>query len=180
MAERNASIEVDLGTDVKFSVDGKAVTVKGAKGELKKVFGLNWLELKAEGSKIVLKSGEATRKHVASMNSIAATITNMKEGVKKGFSYRLAIVYSHFPMTLAVKGKAVEVNNYFGEKKPRIANIIGNTKVEVKGKEVVVSGIDKEAVGQTAGNLEKATRIKVKDTRVFQDGIYLVERQAMA
>ncbi|MEM3690235.1 MAG: 50S ribosomal protein L6, partial [Candidatus Micrarchaeia archaeon] len=62
-----------------------------------------------------------------------------------------------------------------GEKKPRVASIVGDTKVEVKGSEIFVSGVDKEAVGQTCANICSATCIRNKDSRVFQDGIYLVE-----
>jgi large subunit ribosomal protein L6 len=40
---------------------------------------------------------------------------------------------------------------------------------------VIVEGVDKYEVGQTAWNIEKATRIKRRDPRVFQDGIYRVE-----
>ena len=39
-----------------------------------------------------------------------------------------------------------------------------------------MKGVDKEEVGQTALNIEQATRIKGKDPRVFQDGCYLFER----
>ena len=49
-------------------------------------------------------------------------------------------------------------------------------KVEIKGDEVVVSGIDKEAVGQTAANIEQTTRIRGYDPKVFQDGIYPVDK----
>jgi large subunit ribosomal protein L6 len=48
--------------------------------------------------------------------------------------------------------------------------------VEIRGQEVIVEGIDKEECGQTAANLEQATKIKDKDPRVFQDGIYIVEK----
>jgi hypothetical protein len=55
--------------------------------------------------------------------------------------------------------------------------ILPSVKVEVKKQEVIVSGIDIEAVGQTAANIEQATRITGKDSRVFQDGIYIVEKK---
>ncbi len=49
-------------------------------------------------------------------------------------------------------------------------------EIKGKGEEIVVSGIDKVLVGQTAANLEQTTRIKGYDPKVFQDGIYLVEK----
>ncbi len=38
-----------------------------------------------------------------------------------------------------------------------------------------LTGSDKEAIGQSLANLRTATRIKEKDDRVFQDGIYEIE-----
>ncbi|MFA4936009.1 MAG: 50S ribosomal protein L6, partial [Candidatus Methanoperedens sp.] len=51
-----------------------------------------------------------------------------------------------------------------------------NTKVTIKGDQVILNGINKEDVGQTAANIRQATKIKRFDPRVFQDGIYLVEQ----
>ena len=43
--------------------------------------------------------------------------------------------------------------------------------------DVIVSGIDKEAVGQTAANIERCTTVKNRDRRVFQDGIYRIAKE---
>jgi kynureninase len=42
--------------------------------------------------------------------------------------------------------------------------------------EVVLTGIDRELVGTSAANIEHATHIRNRDPRVFQDGIYIVQR----
>jgi large subunit ribosomal protein L6 len=100
----------------------------------------------------------------------------MIKGVTNGFTYKLAIVYSHFPISVSVKKGFIEIYNFTGEKNPRIAKIVGNTSVEVKGKEIIVSGVNKEEVGQTAANIEQAARVKGRDIRIFQDGIYITEK----
>jgi len=41
---------------------------------------------------------------------------------------------------------------------------------------VIVQGINIEDVSQTASNIESATKVKIKDPRVFLDGIYVYER----
>ena len=69
------------------------------------------------------------------------------------------------------------ISNFLGERKPRSAKIMGDSKVEIKGDTVVVSGIDKELVGQTMANIEQATKVRGFDIRVFQDGIYLVDKR---
>jgi len=77
-------------------------------------------------------------------------------------------------MSIETKGTELWIKNFLGEKKPRKAKIIGKVKIEVKGQDVRVHGADKEAVGQTVANIRTATRIREKDGRVFQDGIFIV------
>jgi large subunit ribosomal protein L6 len=101
-------------------------------------------------------------------------------GVTHGWEYEMKIVYSHFPIKAATKGNKFIIENFLGEKAPRQANIIGDTKVQVKGNEVIVNGADLESVSQTAANIERATRIKGFDPRVFQDGIYITEKARRA
>jgi large subunit ribosomal protein L6 len=90
----------------------------------------------------------------------------------------MKVCYSHFPVQVSVVGSEVSIVNFLGEKKARKAKIIGNTKVEVKGDALSITGIDVEALGQTAANIEIATKIKEYDPRVFQDGIYITSKPA--
>ena len=69
------------------------------------------------------------------------------------------------------------IKNFTGERGVRVAKIVGDTKVRVEGDDVIVQGINIEDVGQTAANIEQATRVKEKDPRVFLDGIYIYERK---
>ncbi len=105
-----------------------------------------------------------------------AHINNMITGVTEGFTYHMKIVFAHFPMNVKVNGNKVNIDNFLGERHPRTAKIVGSAKVNVKGDEVTVTGINKEDVGQTVANLEQATKIKGRDPRVFQDGIYLIDK----
>jgi large subunit ribosomal protein L6 len=109
------------------------------------------------------------------MGAIRAHVLNMISGVREGFEIKLKIVYMHFPFTVKVTGNEISVSNFLGEKTPRKTRLIGNCKVEIKGDEIIVTGIDKENVGETASNLEKVTRIKSRDRRVFQDGIFMLK-----
>jgi large subunit ribosomal protein L6 len=71
----------------------------------------------------------------------------------------------------------VAIENFTGERSPRIVKIVGDTKVIVKDEDVIVQGTNIEHVSQTAANIETATKIKIKDPRVFLDGIYIYERR---
>jgi large subunit ribosomal protein L6 len=81
-------------------------------------------------------------------------------------------VYSHFPIKTSVDGNKFIIENFLGERAPRTALILDGVDVQVKGDDVVASGIDKEKVGQTVANIERATAVKRRDIRVFQDGVY--------
>ncbi len=78
----------------------------------------------------------------------------------KGFTYKLKIVFSHFPISVKVREKTVAIENFTGERSPRAARIMGRTKVTVKGEDVIVQGIDIEDVSQTAANIQRATKVK--------------------
>ncbi len=100
----------------------------------------------------------------------------MIKGVTEGFVYKMKIVYSHFPIKASVKGNEFIIENFLGEKSARKAKLFGNVKVTIKGSDVIIEGINREEVGQTAANIEAATKVKDKDVRVFQDGIYIVSK----
>jgi large subunit ribosomal protein L6 len=69
------------------------------------------------------------------------------------------------------------VENFFGERSPRISRIRGeSTKVNVQGDEIIVTGPNLEEVSQTAANIESSTKMKNKDRRVFLDGLYIFSR----
>jgi len=85
-------------------------------------------------------------------------------------------VYAHFPMKAIVKGSEFVIENFLGEKAPRRAPILGETKVVVQGDQVLLTGPNVEEVGQTAANIEQATKIRGFDPRVFQDGIYITSK----
>ena len=160
---------IDIPEGVSVSVDGHKVTAKGPGGEVQKTF-TRETTVKVQGKGIDV---------VASNHALASTVESvinaMMAGAKAGYRRSMKLIYAHFPITIEVKGKDVLVKNFLGEKQPRKTVLIGNTKVEAKGQSVTISGPDKEAVGQTIANLRTAMRIKDRDARIFQDGIYEVE-----
>ena len=111
------------------------------------------------------------------LGTVASHIKNMIIGVTQGYTYKMKMIYAHFPMSVRVEGDRVLIENFGGERAPRVAKVMPGVKVVVKGEDVYVMGIDKEAVGQTAANIQLATRVKDKDPRVFLDGIYVEEKR---
>jgi len=180
--DEGISFSIPIPEGVKVTLTGKTVKVEGPRGTIERELWYPGLHLRTEqndeGNEVVIKSDSTRKKIRAIAGTYTSHIKNMIIGVTEGFFYKLAIVHAHFPMQVAItkEGDAVSVSNFLGERKPRIAKIVEGAKVELKGREIVVSGINKEAVGQTAADIEQTTRIKGYDPRVFQDGIYLVEK----
>jgi len=79
-------------------------------------------------------------------------------------------------MQVDVDGDEIVIENFLGERAPRRTPIRGDTEVEIDGEELTLRGADKEAVGQTAADIEQLTKVTDKDNRVFQDGVYIVEK----
>ena len=168
--------EILIPEGIDVTIDG-GITVKGSKGELSRKFNYSGISINQENGNIVLEANFPKKKDKAMLGTIKSHISNMMIGLTDGFTYNMKIVYAHFPMTVKASGDKVTIENFLGERYPRTAKIVGSAKVQVKGDEVVVTGINKEDVGQTMANLEQATKIKGRDPRVFQDGIYLVSRE---
>ncbi len=169
-------ITIEIPPNVQVRVDGNQVEVSGEKGTLKRTFQFPDVKIRNENGKIVIEAESERRKTKAAVGTVRAHLRNMFRGVTEGFTYKLRAVYSHFPIRVEVKEDKVYIHNLLGEKYPRIAKIVGETKVEVNGDEIIVSGINKDDVGQTAINIEQATAVRHRDRRIFQDGCYIVER----
>ncbi|GAB6136104.1 50S ribosomal protein L6 [Thermococcus prieurii] len=168
--------EVEIPEGVEVTVEKDVVKVKGPKGELQRELKYPGFKIFTEDGKVVIYKEFPRKKDIAIARTFKAHIANMIKGVTEGFTYKLKVVYSHFPVTVKVQGDEVVIENFLGEKNPRRAKILPGVTVKVRGQEILVEGIDKEAVGQTAANIEQATRITKWDRRVFQDGIYIVEK----
>lgn len=168
--------EIPVPEGVEVTID-KEVTVTGPKGELKRKFKSRNVSIRQEDGLVVLETRFPKKKDKAMLGTIKSHISNMIHGLTEGFTYKMKIVHAHFPMTVNAAKDKVTIENFLGERYPRTANIIGTAQVKVQGDEVVITGVNKEDVGQTMANLEQATKIKGKDPRVFQDGIYLVAKE---
>ncbi len=170
---------IEIPENLKVEVSDSKVSVTGEKGSLEKAFNLHsfpGLKIEKKDNKIVISSDSDRRKVKAMVGTIYAHIRNMMNGVTDGYTYKMKIVYVHFPMTVKVSGNKVIIENFLGENKNRTAEILDGVNVEVKGEDVIVTGINKESVGQTCANIERATKVSYRDRRTFQDGIFLVSK----
>jgi large subunit ribosomal protein L6 len=161
---------------IEYSIEGKKVTIKGPKGELNRVFDDHRVTLESKDKEIIISAKPVNKPTRAILMTSIAHIKNMIMGAKYAWKYELQVSYSHFPMTVEKGDGIVLVKNFLGEKHPRSAKIVGNTQVDVKGQDVVLTGFELEDVSQTAANIEQVTRVRGKDIRRFSDGIYLTNK----
>jgi large subunit ribosomal protein L6 len=172
--------EADIPEEVNVTIEGLRVTVEGPKGRLERDFShMKPLILRKQDNKVIAEAFFANAKDRAKVGTVIAHIKNMFIGVTKGYKYYLKIIFSHFPITVKVEGDKVLINNFLGERSPRIARVMPGVKVSVRGEDVIVEGIDVEAVGQTAANIELATKVKGFDRRKFMDGIYIYKKKVI-
>jgi|TARA_Y100000310_G_scaffold167546_2_gene167366 large subunit ribosomal protein L6 len=168
--------EVEIPKEVEVNIENNVFIIKGKEGENKKTFNTNKLIFEKKDNKIIIKNEKATKKEKKMINTIAAHIKNMIKGVQEKFEYKLKIVSSHFPISVEVKENEAIIKNFLGEKIPRKSSIPDKVDVKVEKDIITVTSHDKELAGQTAANFEKNTKIRMKDRRIFQDGIFITNK----
>ncbi len=168
--------KVKIPAGVKAEIAGAVLRVKGPKGELERNFRYPQITVQLTENEVIISTESERKSIVAMVGTYAAHTKNMCKGVTTGFEYHMKVVYSHFPIQLKLQGNRLEINNFLGEKKARYATIADGVTAKVGNDEVVLSGINKELVGISFANIEHATKVRNRDPRIFQDGIYLVQK----
>ena len=169
-------VTIPVPDTVKVSEKHRILSVEGPLGKTRKTFKRIPVGLEVSGKTIVLKSLGTRKKDYAIFKTAESLITSLIKGVQNGYTFKMKIVYAHFPITVKVKDNYIHVENFQGERAPRVSKIFGDTKVVSKGDDVVITGPVLTDVSQTAAALQQNTKVKNKDSRVFLDGIYLFEK----
>ncbi|SDQ89518.1 50S ribosomal protein L6 [Natronobacterium texcoconense] len=171
-------VELEIPDNVTVEKDHLDVTVDGPEGTVTRRLWYPDVSVDVEDDSVVIESEAEDAKTNATVGTFESHITNAFHGVTEGWEYEMEVFYSHFPMQVRVEDGEVVIENFLGEKAPRRTTIHGDTDVTVDGEELVLSGPNKEDVGQTAADIEQLTRVSGKDTRVFQDGVYITAKPA--
>ena len=169
-----AELEIPEGVTVTYKKP--MITVQGPLGKTWKSFKKIPVDIEVTDDKVLFKAQGTRDKNRAIMNTARSIIRNLCEGVVEGYTIKMKVVFSHFPITVKAEGKQVLIENFQGERAPRKTNIWGETKVVPKGDDVIITGHVLTDVSQTAAEIENNSRVKNKDHRVFLDGIYKFEK----
>jgi len=172
--------KLEIPEGVKVTLEGgHHIRVKGPNGTITKDFShVRGINVSIKGNEIFFTTNFPKSATLALIKTIVSIINNLIIGVQTNYKYISKICYSHFPCNCEVKSDKNEIHviNFLGERAPRKAKYPENVKVEVNGDDVLFIGPDKESLGQAAANVKRACRIRKKDPRVFQDGVYLYKK----
>jgi large subunit ribosomal protein L6 len=170
------SQEIIIPEGVDIRKEGKAIFVKGTNGEISKEFNFGKIKFEKKEGKISISYPSSTRNEKRMINTISAHLRNMIKGVNNKFEYKLKVCSSHFPINVELKGREVLIKNFLGEKTPRKCQIPIGVEVEINKDAITVKSSNKESAGQAAANFETATKVRNRDRRVFQDGIFIISK----
>ena len=168
--------EIEIPEGVNVEIEGKTVIAEGKNGKNLRTFKLGKIKLSKKDNKIIIGHEQSTKTEKKMINSITAHIKNMIKGSQNKFEYQLKICSSHFPINVSIKDNKIIIGNFLGEKIARSAKILEGVDANIEGNLITITSSNKELAGQTAANLETATKIKKRDLRVFQDGIFMISK----
>ena len=158
------------------SVSGESFTFTKGNSVISRKISIPLVKVSVSGNEVLFLCQKANKKKVAEIKAQIAHLKNIFLGLQERFTYELEVCNVHFPMTVKVDGSKLVINNFLGEKVPRSANILEGVEVKVEGSKIKVISADIEKAGQTAANIEKASKVTEKDRRIFQDGIFITKK----
>ncbi len=168
--------EVAIPDGVEIRKENGEISVKGTRGENRRFLKAPHIKVEIKGNTISFTSDTERKKIKAVMGTWAANLRNMIDGVSKGWTGEVKLVYSHFPVKIKKEDKYLVIENFLGERSSRRIPVPDDLDLEIKQNTIVVSGTDKERVGQMLAMIEQKVRTKGFDRRVFQDGCYITKK----
>jgi len=167
-------LEIPQGTSV--SLDKGILSVTGPKGTVQRKLHTPNIKVTVSNNIIFFESKKGTQREKRMIKAYVAHLKSMLKGVNQLHHYKLRICSGHFPMTVSIKGSLFEIKNFSGESIPRTLQVPNGVNAKTDGQFILLESVDKELVGQTAALMEKLTRRAAFDKRIFQDGIFIVEK----
>lgn len=168
--------KIEIPEGVEVSADSEKIVVKSGDKEILRKFSHKLIDISVKDNQVTIEAKNATKRENRQIKTMKAHMINMIKGVSENFKYVLEIAHVHFPMNVKIENNKVIISNFLGEKKPRTYTIPEGVEVSLDGNRINVESHNKEWAGQVAASIEKVTRVRKKDRRKFQDGIYIIEK----
>ena len=171
----NLAEEIEIPSGISASIENNELILsKDGKKVRRKM--ISPIEAKIDGNKIIVSSKKSGKKEKKVFGSMKAHIRNMILGLNEGFIYKLQAVSVHFPITLKIENNQLHVKNFLGEKKDRVIELVDGVEVNINKDIIELESADIEKAGSVAANIEKGTKVRKRDRRIFQDGIFITEK----
>ena len=167
---------IELPNGIVAYVSRNILQIKSQSGEVSREFKQRNIFIKVHDNNIIMESERSVKKDKKIIGSLAAHIRNMLNGVQQKHTYVLKICSGHFPMNVSVSNNKLLVKNFLGEKVPRTLSLKPGADIKIEGDLIYVTSTNKETAGQVSADIEQLTRRPGYDTRVFQDGVYLINK----
>jgi len=147
---RIAKMPIELPSGVEVKINGKEINIKGAKGSFDYMIHES-VEVALEGSSLLVKpKGDAGKNGWAMAGTMRAITSNMVTGVSTGFEKKLELVGVGY----RAQAQGNKLNLTLGFSHPVVHDIPEGITVETPSQtEIVLRGIDKQVVGQTAAEI---------------------------
>jgi large subunit ribosomal protein L6 len=168
--------EINIPEGIQASVEGSKITVRKDSQEIVREFPTRMLKVEVKDNNVIVSNFSDTAKSRAMVGTIKSHVNNMINGLQEPFVYKLKICSVHFPMSVKQSGNMIEIQNFLGEKKHRKIKFPQGADIKIEGPDITISSSNKEIAGMIASKLEQATRLRKKDRRIFQDGIFIIEK----
>ncbi|MBN1502032.1 50S ribosomal protein L6 [Candidatus Woesearchaeota archaeon] len=169
-------VEIEIPEGVTLNREGNQFTIKGEYGVVRRKFYVPGIIIELHENKLIITSKKVSKREKTIIHTFRAHFNNAFKGVQHGYTYKLRICSGHFPMNVSFNNNLLSISNFLGEKVPRTVKINPEVKVKIDGREITLEGSDKEMVAQAAADIEQRTRRPGFDKRIFQDGIYVVQK----
>ena len=169
--------EIEIPEGLSAEIVDDVLTIKKDDKVIKRKL-VSLLDIEVKGNKVLINAERNRKLERKLFGTFKAHINNMIKGLTEGFEYKLRVSNVHFPMNVSFDSNSNKftIKNFLGEKKDRIINGIDGVDVKIDGEDVIVSGYDIEKTGQVATNIEKGAKVRNKDRRVYQDGIFIIQK----
>ncbi|MGQ9721208.1 MAG: 50S ribosomal protein L6 [Candidatus Jordarchaeum sp.] len=174
-----SKLEVKIPSNINAQLKDMVVEISGPLGSMSKDFShAKQIKISKTDNKIILDTLFPDKKKAALLGTIKSHIQNMIDGVTHKFRYEMKIVYAHFPVNVEFDSakRVLLIKNFLGERSDRRARVLEGVDVQIEEDNIILEGVDKEKIGQSAANIQRATRIRKKDPRIFGDGIYVYRK----
>ncbi len=144
--------EIELPKGVDINIDGSTVTVKGPKGTLKRTLG-PMVSVKKDGVKVTIERDNDERLARSQHGLSRTLVSNMVTGVSTGFNKVLEITAESVGYRAEMKGKSLEL--FLGYSHSIVVPPKDGISFasDSKTRQITVSGMDKEVVGQVAAEI---------------------------